>query len=752
MRAANTISRPARRPTRAGKNGWLALLLVSVSPPGFTFGSTPDEDWFVERVQPILERRCLSCHSHRAGKMQGGLTLDSRSGWSTGGDSGPAVVPHQPDKSLLIQAVRRQSLEMPPDERLPEAEVATLVEWVERGAADPRQAPVAAARLADTDWWSLRPLRLPALPAHSPPVPATSPIDLWLQERLARESLVPAPPADRRILLRRVMYDLHGLPPNPEEVAEFVADPDPWAYEKRVDQLLASPRYGERWARHWFDTIHFAETHGYEHDVARPHAWRYRDYVVAALNRDVPWDRFIREQLAADAFYPDEPDRLAGLGFLGAGTFDLSTFSTAPVTFDYLDRDDLVTQTLAAFASTTANCARCHDHKFDPVSQEDYYALQAVFAGISKGDLSFDSDPQVGTARRRWQQLLDAAQRRDAAEVLSSDSRALADRWEREQAGQITAWQLLDLQTMTSAQGAELRRQEDGSVLSAGPRPETDVYTVTARIPLPMVTALRLEVLADDALPMKGPGRQENGNLHLNEIEIQAAAVGEATPRKLKIRSATADFDQQGWTIQHAIDGNPATAWGIYPQVGRSHLAVFELAAPLQATAETTITIALHQVHGRGHLIGRLRLAVTAAAAAQAVAIPADVEAALRTAPRDRTPEQALAVSSYALQQLATAELARLPSPAKVYAAGAAVERDNNVVRLAEPKVVHVLTRGDIARPGAVAPPGALSALSPLPGRFALPPQAPEAARRAALADWLAHPDNPLTWRSIANR
>jgi len=209
------------------------------------------------------------------------------------------------------------------------------------------------------------------------------PIDAFIEAKLAEKGLKSSPPADWPTLVRRVVFDLHGLPP---AEADLVST----NYEQLIDRLLTSPRYGERWARHWFDTIHFADSHGFEHDVMRTNAWRYRDYVIGSLNRDTPWDRFIREQLAADVFYADEPRLTVALGFLGAGTYDASAAGTAPKNFEYLDRDDLVTQTMGAFVSTTANCARCHAHKFDPITQEDYYGLQSVFAGIGKDDILYE--------------------------------------------------------------------------------------------------------------------------------------------------------------------------------------------------------------------------------------------------------------------------------------------------------------------------------------------------------------------------
>jgi hypothetical protein len=214
--------------------------------------------------------------------------------------------------------------------------------------------------------------------------------------------------------------------------------------------MLASPRYGERWARHWFDTIHFADTHGFEHDEIRENAWRYRDYVIAALNADTPWPRFIREQLAADRFYPDEPQLTPALGFLGAGPLDLSAAGTAPKMFELVDRDDMVVQTMAAFTSTTAGCARCHDHKFDPISQQDYYALAAVFAGLAKGDLTFEDDPAIGQTRVRWQAMAEAAKKREPAVLLTPETQQWVADWER-QHPPAAPWEIAPLASYASS-------------------------------------------------------------------------------------------------------------------------------------------------------------------------------------------------------------------------------------------------------------------------------------------------------------
>jgi hypothetical protein len=545
--------------------------------------------------------------------------------------------------------------------------------------------------------------------------------------------------------------DLHGLLPTPEETEAFVRDTSPTAFEDLVERSLESPRYGERWARHWLDTIHFADSHGFEHDVFRQHAWRYRDYVIASFNRDTPWPRFIREQIAADVFYADDPALMPALGFLGAGTYDHSAATTAPKSFENLDRDDLVTQTMAAFVSTTANCARCHAHKFDPITQEDYYALQAVFAGIGKGDIAFDADREVGSLRQRWQTLKTACERLDSDLLLADENQRLVAAWEQERGGDV-AWRPLEIETFVSLDAAQLRRLDDGSILSSGPLPEKETTAVTAATTLPLVTAIRLDILPDDSLPQRGPGRAENGNLHLNEMEIRVYRPGAAAVARLAIRDATADFDQEGWTIRHALDGDLGTAWGIHPEEGQPHYAVFELETPLAVEPGMRLHVLMRQIHGRSHLIGRFRLSATDAPAELTIALPFGAQETRALPAHERSRQQQTVLSGAILRHIAEAELRRLPAQEKVYAAASVTENERGVVRIDPPREIRVLRRGDVDQPGDVVPPGALAMIRALPARFELPAGHAESARRGALADWLAAPENPLTWRSIANR
>jgi mono/diheme cytochrome c family protein len=705
-----------------------------------------DRDFFQTQVEPLLQEKCFGCHSHDSGSMEGGLTLDSRSGWEAGGDRGPAVLPGEPDQSLLVVAIRHgdTDLQMPLDEKLSDAEIDILIRWIERGAFDPRQTKIPERDL--TDWWSLKALSAPSVPG------AGHPIDAFIQSRLQEQNLSPASPADSAVILRRLYIDLHGLQPSPQQVRDWVATDSPQAYAELIDRLLESPRYGEHWARHWLDTIHFADSHGCEHDVKRPYAWRYRDYVIQRLNDDVSWDSFIREQLAADVFYPDQPQLMAGLGFIAAGPLELSRAGTAPIAFDYLDRDDMVTQTMAAFVSSTANCARCHTHKFDPITQEDYYALQAVFAGVGKGDIQFDTSPEILRQRRKLEQIIAAAATGNANVLLQPEYSQLISDWEAARKNEPARWHLLKPDVYVSAGGATLTRQSDGAILASDHLPDQETYTVTAPVDLGRLTAIRLEVLSDPSLPHNGPGRADNGNLHLSEVGFQYFSPDRDTPVPLKISRTTADFDQQGWTSAQAIDGDLQTGWAIYPQVNQSHEIVFELADPIDLVSGGKLAVRLKQFHPLKHVIGKFRLSVTDAPRGSADALSKEVSQILDNPVPQRSQQEAVMVAAIALKAYADREWNALPPQETVYGASAYWSHAQKLASPQKPKTVHLLLRGAFDKPVREVQPGALSALAHLPGRFDLEDPRNEAQRRAALADWLAHRDNPLTWRSIVNR
>lgn len=351
---------------------YLCLVLPLVA------AQSPDvESFFETKIRPVLAAECFKCHGDK--KTSHGLRVDSRDALLRGGDSGPALALGEPDRSLLVQALRHshESVKMPPGKRLPDDVVADFAAWIRRGAPWPR-GPLPG--FATQTHWAFTPVR-PVTPPEDPTGWAESPIDRFIQDSLRRQGLKPVAPASRRALLRRVTFDLIGLPPTPEEMAEFLADPAPDAYPRAVERLLASPHYGERWGRHWLDVARYADTAGDNADYPVPELRLYRDYVIDAFNADKPYDHFVEEQLAGDLLARDHPregyaERVVATGFLALSR----RYATAPYELWHLTLEDAIDTTGRAFLGLTLRCARCHDHKFDPVTKEDYYALYGIFA------------------------------------------------------------------------------------------------------------------------------------------------------------------------------------------------------------------------------------------------------------------------------------------------------------------------------------------------------------------------------------
>lgn len=351
--------------------------------------SAEDAAFFEKKIRPVLVGECFACHAADKGqKVKGGLALDSRAGLRQGGDSGPAVVPGDPAKSLLIKAIGHDDpeLAMPPKKKLAAAVVRDFQEWVRKGAPDPRPA-TRVVRAGEIDWeqgrrhWAFQAPRNVAPPAVKNAAWPRTDVDRFVLAALESAGLAPVSDADRRTLLRRLAFDLTGLPPSPAVVERFAAEKPAVVLESLVDEMLASPRFGEKWARHWLDVARYAESTGKTVNFNYPHAWRYRDYVIAAFNGDKPYDQFIKEQLAGDLMPSDDPqaraERLVATGFLAIGPKTLNERSGLKFELDVADEQiDVTTQ---AFLGLTVACARCHDHKFDPVSQQDYYALAGIF-------------------------------------------------------------------------------------------------------------------------------------------------------------------------------------------------------------------------------------------------------------------------------------------------------------------------------------------------------------------------------------
>jgi mono/diheme cytochrome c family protein len=399
----------------------LALLFA-----GIARGQSPQdagERLFEQKVRPILTQRCVGCHG--AKKTKSGLRLDTRQNLLRGGEQGAAAVPGNPDTSLLVQAIGYAGdLKMPPSARLPDAEIAVLKDWIARGLPWPAQQPLAEPSLiadASAKHWAFKPVARPKQPAVRDPARADTAVDRFILAALDKAGLTPSARAERRTLIRRATIDLIGLPPSLAEIEAFASDAAPDAYERLIDRLLASPQYGERWARHWLDVVRYADDKGYVffEDKSYPFAFTYRDYVIDALNRDVPYDRFVLEQLAADQLALDSPRALAALGFLTVGGHFMNN------THDIIDdRIDLVSRGLMGL---TVGCARCHDHKFDPIPQADYYSLYGVFRSCQEPTVGPLINPLPQTPGARKQELAIRSSEQKLLEFVKSKHRELVD-------------------------------------------------------------------------------------------------------------------------------------------------------------------------------------------------------------------------------------------------------------------------------------------------------------------------------------
>ncbi len=414
----------------------MACLIVANSLPAADSPSAAGLDFFEKRIRPILVDHCYKCHG-TTGKLKGGLNLETRDGLLRGGDTGPALEPGRPDQSRLIEAVRyrNQDLQMPPKSPLSGEQIQDLEKWVAMGAPDPRTQAAQAPpnrRVIDLvegrKFWAFQPMSHPVPPAVARKDWVQSPIDAFLLAKLEEKHLAPAPPADRRTLIRRATFDLTGLPPTPEAVEAFLADASPGAFARVVDRLLASPHYGERWGRHWLDVARYADSNGLDENVAFGNAWRYRDYVINAFCRNKPYDQFVTEQLAGDLLPATDNlavkhERLTALGFLTIGPKVLAEPDKVKLEMDLIDEQiDTLGRT---FLATTIGCARCHDHKFDPLPTDDYYALAAIFKSThTMDDLKTPAtwhEPEI--ARPEDREARDAFQQRLSAQRLAFTNR-----------------------------------------------------------------------------------------------------------------------------------------------------------------------------------------------------------------------------------------------------------------------------------------------------------------------------------------
>jgi len=495
-------------------------------------------------LRELLAHRCAGCHG--AGSTEGGLDISTREKLLAGGDRGPAVVPHSAATSLLHRLAARLEEPHMPEEgaALTADELARLGAWIDAGAPYDRplvseddRAPWTTRRIdpAAREAWPYRPLGSVAVPGvDGAPGPADgkgwcrTPIDRFILARLAEAGLEPAAEADRRTLLRRLSFDLTGLPATPEEIAAFVADPDPGAFERAVDGLLARPAFGERMAQDWLDAVRYAESFGYEQDYDRPHAFRYRDFVVGAFNDDLPFDTFLRWQLAGDELAPDVPAARMATGFLAAGAFPTQLTEKEFESARAAEIDDMVATVGTAMLGLTVGCARCHDHKFDPVPQADYYRLAATFTSTIRSNAEIAVSPERhAAALAAWQAEREAAEaeRARAEATLPERFEGWLAAWKPDPAATANVWRQGSLVSAARQGGGGLEPLPDGSLVAKGDPSGDDTYTIVVDVPLDEIGSLRLDALADPSLPRGGPGRVAHGNFALSTITVAAAPL-----------------------------------------------------------------------------------------------------------------------------------------------------------------------------------------------------------------------------------
>jgi hypothetical protein len=723
---------------------------------------------FDSRIAPLLARRCLACHG--SSEPKGELNLSRSQTAFAGGESGKAIIPGRVDKSLLWERVSAD--EMPPKKPLTNKEKKLLKTWIASGAkwgTDPIDSLRYSSEVrAGYDWWALQPVIRPQLPDVKNTKWIVNPIDRFVLHRLERTGLIPSPKADRRTLIRRLSFDLLGLPPSPEEVATFVNDRSGDAYSRLVNRLLDSPHYGERWARHWLDVIRFGESQGFERDKLRPNSWRFRDWVVRAFNDDMPYDEFVRMQLAGDVQRPHDSDAIIATGFLVAGTYDevgqsqQSAAMKAVVIQDELE--DIVSAVGQTFLGLTVNCARCHDHKFDPVTQVEYYRLASALSGVRHGERDVTGEALkklVAGQTKTIQSQIDLLSRQLAVIDEPVRRKILAERKKQPKptATPPEPYAQWDFQSELKDQSGTLHvtlhgeatLQDEGLVLNG-----KTAYAATVPIKRDLA-----EKTLEAWVSLVNLNQRGGGLVSLQTLDgrtFDAIVFGEKETRRwmagsngfvrTKIFNGSEEIEAHKQFIHMAIvyqsDG---TITGY--RNGRPYGKPYKSSGPVTFQAGKT-----HVVFGMRHAppggnrmlagaIGRARL-YDRALSPQEVAASAGVpfnsvsqqELLARLTAAQKTRHEQI---SFELSHLA--ELKSRAGSTRVYA-----------VTPKQPEPTHLLTRGNPALKGAVVTPGGIASLKGVEHDFSFSPDAPEAKRRIKLSDWITDRNNPLFARVMVNR
>ncbi len=725
-----------------------------------TAAARADEIDFVRDVRPIFVAHCITCHG--AADQQGGLRFDHRDSVMRGGDSGPIIASGDSASSTLIaRLIADEDERMPPPyeedvKPLSETQIDTLRRWIDQGAPWPDT--VRGDGHVESDHWAYQPIQRGAPPSIKNKGWVRSPIDAYVLAKLEVEGIEPSEEADRYTLIKRLYYDLLGLPPTPEEVDTFVNDAADSVYEQLVDRLLRSPHFGERWGRHWLDKARYADSDGYEKDNPRHNAWRYRDWVIDAVNRDMPFDRFTIEQLAGDLL--DEATSVQRL----ATAFHRQTLTnteggTDQEEFRNLAIFDRIATTGSVWLGLTVGCAQCHTHKYDKITQAEYYQL---FAFFNNGDetqtevpISQEAVAKYETQRATYSATDDALQ----AELrsLRTELAPMVTEWETRAQSQLVEaaknpLQLVPLEvvSVTSSGGATFERLDDGSYLASGNNPAEDTLTVLAQSRTEDITSIRIETLAHDSLPSNGPGRVAHGNFVLNELTVHTApsdSFGDEHQRTLS--RATSDHAQDGWPVAGAIDGDAKTGWAVGDQYGQDHWAQFAFGEPLKLEADTVwIKLQLDQKYGSQHTIGRLRVLAGTGDDPNA-GMPEHVVATLRTSSDERTDDGRKQLLDYyvSIQPRGADLLDRIEKHRQQEPQRPTMQVRIISLRSEEPRTTLLLRRGDFLQPqGEAILPDTLAVLHPMEARN------PENPDRLDLARWLADTRNPLTPRVAVNQ
>ncbi len=720
-------------------------------------------DLFKSSVRGILQAKCVKCHS--GDRIEGEFDMGTHETLLKGGARGAGLVPGDHKKSLLWQLTAHEKEPHMPHERakLPVTDIAKIAEWIDLGA------PYDKPFVEESDAWT-RKVIAPELKKHWAYLPlrearnvhreTANPIDGFLRAKLEAAGLKPNAPDDKRTLIRRVYLDLIGLPPTPEQVEAFLADDSPAAFEKVVEGLLASAHFGEKQARHWLDLVRFAESHGFEHDYDRPTAYHYRDFVIKAINQDLPFDTFTKWQIAGDELAPNNPLAMMATGYLAAGVHSTQITKNEVEKHRYDELDDIVGNIGTTFLGLTVGCARCHDHKYDAFPARDYYRMLSAFTTVVRSEVELDLDP-AGYQKART--AFETEHQKFIAAVMAYENEQLPERflaWEKTRGDKALSfdWITPVVGTLKSAGGATLTPQPDGSILVHGKNPTTETLTLEFTTKQRDIRSLRLEALADSALVKRGPGRATNGNFALSDLRvtIQPQANPDAAPTAVKLTNPRASFEQKSLPVAAAIDDNPTTAWAVDPQLGKDQAAAFSFEKPIGFPEGTRFTITLSFNNNTGHGMGKPRVALSTAEKPELMvhAVTEATRLALSTPAATRTAEQtALAVKWFApqdaeYQKLVKAEREHLAKAPKPNVVKALVSTEGlPAVKLHTQgddflKQTHFLRRGDANQKSGVAPVSFLQVLMPNPeaqSKWVKP--APAGSRtsfqRAAFADWM---------------